>query len=42
LVEEIRSIILEAAQESIPLSYRMWMEDEFKVEEEEITKVNFS
>jgi len=39
LVEEVRSVILEAAQESIPLWYHVWMESEFKVEEEEITKV---
>ena len=40
MVEEVRAIVLEAAQECIPLLYRMWMESEFIVEEAEITKVS--
>ncbi|XP_073391205.1 uncharacterized protein [Physcomitrium patens] len=38
LIEDVRSVIIEAAEECIPLWYRVWMEiDEFKVEEEQIT-----
>lgn len=41
LIEDVRSVIIEAAEECIPLWYRVWMEiDEFKVEEEQITTVS--
>ena len=42
LVEEIRAVIIEAAQECIPLWYRVWMDSEFIVEEAEITNVRFT
>jgi hypothetical protein len=40
LVEEVRSVIIEAAQECVPLWYRVWMESEFIVDEAEIIKVS--